>query len=372
MNLVIISTNRDKYSETFIHNHVKYLPFKIHFLFDGYLPRKYSDDRGLSAFSIFNFAESRWSFFGVRKKLNSQQKLILGIENYLRERKIDIVLCEYGPSGVEMMPFAKKLNIPLIVHFHGYDAYRDDVLRSYGLKYKELFSEMTFAIVVSRHMQEQLLKLGCEQKKIQTLCYGIDTVIFQSKNNKRNVGVFIACGRFVDKKAPYLTIRAFEKVYKKNSDVKLIMIGDGELFQSCKELTETLKIDDAVDFKGVLKHDEISELYSQSFAFVQHSITTAQNDSEGTPLAILEAMCAGLPIISTKHGGIVDVVNEAKTGFLIEEGDVDAMAEKMEFLFHHPEIAEQMGQNAAGVVNREYNLDIYMERLAEVLKQSKK
>lgn len=372
MNLAIISTNKDKYSETFIHNHVKLLPASIHFLFDGYLPKQVSKDKGLTSYSLLELDSKKTFSFLKRKAPTEKKRLEFAVENYLTTYKIDVILCEYGPSGVELMSIAKRCNIPLIVHFLGYDAYRDDILNSFGKQYKELFSISAAIIAVSKHMAAQLKALGCPENKIHHLCCGIDETVFKPNSKKERSLTFVACGRFVEKKAPYLTIKAFELVLRKTPNAKLIMVGDGELLQECKNLVNELSISNSIEFKGVQRQDQIAGIYAEALAFVQHSITTAQNDSEGTPLAIMGAMSAALPVISTKHGGISDIIVENETGFLVEEKDIEEMAKKMLFVIENPERAEIIGKAASQYIKANHTLNLYTQKLFELIKKSKK
>lgn len=369
MNLAIVSTNKDKYSETFIHNHVKLIPANIHFLFDGYLPKQYSTDKGLTAHALKKEQKNR---FGLKrqKKENDEEQLIRTLETYLTENKINLILCEYGPSGVAMLPVSKKTNIPLVVHFHGYDAYRHDILNSYGRQYGELFEHAKAIIGASQHMCRQLQKLGCSPLKLHCLPYGIDTDIFYKRENTDKEITFAACGRFVAKKAPHITINAFAEVLKHMPAATLVMAGDGELLPECMQLAESLGIIHAVAFKGALSQRQIAELYSRSLIFLQHSITTTDNDSEGTPLTVLESGASGLPVISTRHGGITGVVIDGETGFLVNEGDVNAMAEKMLFLAQAPEVASHMGNLAAERIRTGHDLKKYTLEVWEVLQKS--
>lgn len=369
MNLAIISTNRHKYSETFIQNHVKCLPATIHFLFDGYLPKQYSTDKGVTAHSIFKYAKK--SVFNILNR-NEEDPHVLCVTNYLKKNKIDVILCEYGPGGVEMMPIVLRLNIPLVVHFHGYDAYRDDVLNSYGQKYRDLFAIAASIIAVSRHMQSQLISLGCPLNKLKYLCYGIDTSIFNFAKHSHHPATFVSCGRFVEKKAPELVIKAFAIVLRKTPNSKLVMIGDGELLERCKNLTHELKIASAIEFTGALTQPQIAERFKAATVFIQHSITTPQNDSEGTPLTIMEAMASGLPVITTKHGGIPDVIQHKETGLLVNEGDVAAMANEMIYLIENPQFAKELGEAAARYISTHHTLNRYTQQLYELIESVKK
>jgi colanic acid/amylovoran biosynthesis glycosyltransferase len=370
LNIAIVSTNKDKYSETFIQNHVKLLPGNIHFLYEGYLPTRYSLDRGLTGQSFQKYERNKWFNFRKRVSENEKNNLTDTIERYLAKNEVDVILCEYGPSGVELMPIAKHLNVPLVVHFHGYDAYRDDILNSYGKSYVNLFKDASAVIAVSRHMQQHLITLGCQPSKLHCLPCGVSLNLFQPTNKPKNEIIFVSCGRFVPKKSPASTIKAFAKVLGEIPDAKLRMIGDGELLDNCIDLCKNFGISNSVEFKGQLSPFQVAETLRESFAFVQHSITTSENDSEGTPLTILESGACGLPVISTRHGGIPDVIIEGETGFLVEENDIEGMAERMLYLVRNPELASDMGKKASQHIRANYNLEKNIKNLARILKSA--
>lgn len=368
MNIAIVTTNKFKYSETFIHNHIKYIAGNIHVLYDGYLPKRYSRDKGLSSESLENYNGYNWFYKVIRGFHSDAVTLNLSIERYLINNKIDLLFCEYGPSGVEMLPFSNKLNIPLIVHFHGYDAYRDDILNTYGKAYPELFNSAKAVISVSEHMRKQLMKLGCSAEKLYMEPCCIDESIFIMKPETKKEYTFVFCGRFIEKKAPTLVIEAFAKVLKVLPDVNLLMIGNGPLLEDCKTLAASLGIQKSIHFKGEQNQDQIVELLNQSFVFVQHSVTTTEHDSEGTPQVIMEAGACGLAVIATYHGGIPELVYDGETGFLVVERDVEAMANTMKGLAIDKELALSMGKKANKRITTYYNIKDYARRLNALIK----
>jgi glycosyltransferase involved in cell wall biosynthesis len=147
-----------------------------------------------------------------------------------------------------------------------------------------------------------------------------------------------------------LTILAFSEVVKTLPLARLIMIGKdggGELFESCIILAKALGVDQSIDFKGIRSPLEISEIMSSTAVFVQHSLTTPLNgDKEGTPVAVMEAMCAGLPIVATRHAGIQDLITHEETGLLVNEYDWKSMAEEMIRLATNQEYSRKLGRNA--------------------------
>jgi glycosyltransferase involved in cell wall biosynthesis len=105
-------------------------------------------------------------------------------------------------------------------------------------------------------------------------------------------------------------------------------------------------------------------------AFVQHSITASDGDSEGTPTSILEAQVTGLPVIATRHTGILDCVSEGETGFLVDEQDVEGMADQMVRVVRNPDEAAALGKAARSAGLERFSLEQSLARLGEVLRQA--
>jgi colanic acid/amylovoran biosynthesis glycosyltransferase len=135
------------------------------------------------------------------------------------------------------------------------------------------------------------------------------------------------------------------------------------LFEECNKLVRSLGIQQAVSFPGILRQGEISALMGKALAFVQHSVTAPNGDMEGTPVSILEAGASGLPVISTFHGGIKDAVVHDKTGFLVNEGDVQGMADFMIRILEDLPLAVAMGREGRLHITAHYNQARQIEKL---------
>jgi glycosyltransferase involved in cell wall biosynthesis len=122
-----------------------------------------------------------------------------------------------------------------------------------------------------------------------------------------------------------------------------------------------------VELLGVINHRQVAMELAACRAYVQHSVVGSDGDSEGTPVVILEAGCCGIPVISTRHMGIVDVVTDGQTGILTDEKDVDAMAQALLKFADDPQLAGVMGQNARALVLKHYTLDSSIVKLKTVL-----
>ena len=253
------------------------------------------------------------------------------------------------------MEACRQLGIPLIVHFHGYDASVHEVLKENAETYPVMFRIAAAVIVVSRAMERKLISLGAPAEKVHYNPYGINCNDFAGAEPADSPPVFLAVGRFVEKKAPQLTLKAFASVLRSMPDARLRMIGDGPLLEECRELSDELTIANAVTFLGAQPHEAVREEMRAARCFVQHSVEAANGDCEGTPLGILEAGASGLPVVSTRHAGIPDVVIEGETGFLVDERDVDEMAKNMLRLAQDPELAGRLGRAARKRIESDFS-----------------
>jgi len=278
----------------------------------------------------------------------------------------DVVFAQFGVVGAGIVKICRKINIPLIVHFHGYDISVKSVVENYRKKYLEMFEYATYVIAVSKCMKEMLMNLGCSESKIiYNPCGPNDSYYnIQPAYNKK---LFIGAGRFVQKKAPQNTILAFIKVLEKHPDAKLILAGEGELLETCKELVKQNHIEKSVLFPGVFKAEQLEQWLSEATAFVQHSITAPNGDMEGTPVIILEASLAGLPVISTFHAGIPDVIIDGKTGLLVNEGDIEGMTRNMIWILDNPEKAKEIGMAGKENIWKNFNMKKHIKTLDEII-----
>jgi colanic acid/amylovoran biosynthesis glycosyltransferase len=285
----------------------------------------------------------------------------------LRDYNAVAALAEYGGCGVWCAEACRRAGVPLIVHFHGHDASDRAILEMFEDTYAGMFQAAAAIIAVSRAMRKKLISLGAPPEKIHYNPYGVDCEKFFGADPKAAPPVFIAVGRFTAKKAPQNTLAAFAEVSRFCSDAKLLMIGEGPLLNECKELAEKLGVGESVTFLGAQEHSVIEQEMRRARCFVQHSVVAPSGDSEGTPVSIIEAGATGLPVVSTRHAGIPDVVIEGETGFLVDEGDVHGMAECMLRMTNEPELAGRMGAAAQKHIRENFSRERSLNRLWSII-----
>lgn len=365
MKVCIFCPSLDAYSETFIQNHCRFLPGDKTIITGTDILSLKVDGKPLYHPTVQNRIRNKLT--GVAHTALAEKKL----KQLLRSVKPDVVLFEFGHLGAALFRYCEQLGIPFVVHFHGNDASHKPTLDALGATYKEMFSKAASIIAVSKSMIERLKKLGAPAEKIFYNPYGVDLQLYTvSSEVSSTQHQLLAVGRFVEKKAPHITILAFNEVLKEFPNVKLTMVGDGPLLAGCKQLVTALGIEKNVDFAGVLEPQMVAANLRQSLAFLQHSVIGEDGSAEGTPNSIIEAGASGVPVVSTRHEGIADVVEHGITGFLVDEFDYKGMAAAIRLLLADEQARVEMGRKARTRIEREFNLQGHIDKLESVLRSN--
>lgn len=351
MRLAIATINRHAPSETFIRAHVARLPAPVLFLTGGEMPDTASE--GLE---------------GPLEPITPSGRVTTpALAAFLKARGVEVLLAEYGPVGVAVGPACHASGIPLVVHFYGYDAYRHDVLSTWGRSYPRLFEQASVIIAISRAMRTQLIALGAPPARTLYNPCGFDERMFSPEPQATRDVAFLGVGRLVAKKGPLHTLRAFRLIAPEFPGARLELVGAGPLEAACRQTIADLDLGARVRLRGAITHEEVAALMRRSCVFLQHSLTGPDNDHEGTPLSILEAAGSAVPVISTRHAGIPEVVTHGETGFLVEEGDVALMARHMRLLSADPGLAQRLGDLARRRALARFTEAACVSRLREIL-----
>ena len=372
MGSICIITPPHYLSETFIRTHEKELQGdKV--ILTGHFPEYTHEGRKIQYFYNQHKTWRRflkllpyWYYESKKSQFEPEHKAIFGyISEFFARHKVKVILAEYGFTGADITPIAKTLGIPLIVHFHGHDAYHRQYLKDYEVRLQEMFAYAATFVSVSRDMTEQLVRLGAPREKIVENPYGPREYFYDIRPNYSDT--FVAVGRFAETKAPHLTVSAFKLLLDEYPEANLVMVGDGPLRESCMSLAEALGISQKINFTGALDHTRTPQILAKGCCFVQHSITTSEGVREGTPVAILEAGAAGLPVISTRHAGIKEAVVHGETGFLVDEKDIVGMKNHMKTLLQDKNLCRMMGENARVHIRQNYTMARHIGSLQKLL-----
>ncbi len=366
-NLCIIKPNKEVFSETFIQAHIDRLPGNKKVLYGGSFP--VYDDEGKylikSKIGLLSYL--------IQKRLFKKQDIAVrnnALVAYLKQHKIDVVLAEYGMVGAMVTKACRLANVPLVIHYHGADVHHHDTVNEYLPWYKKSFVYASKLVAVSNDMVNALKTIGAPADKLVLNPYGVDLSKFTIAPVSHSGISFLAVGRFVEKKSPSSVIKAFKIVVDKFPDARLTMVGSGVLLEPTKQLADELGLKEKISFPGVQSSQQIQQLMQQSRCFVQHSVTAADGDMEGTPNTILEAGASGLAIVSTQHAGIKEAVINGETGYLVPEHDIEGMANYMLKIAANVQLAATVGSKEAEHIRKNYNITDRINTLAQILQQA--
>jgi glycosyltransferase involved in cell wall biosynthesis len=296
----------------------------------------------------------------------------------VREFNPKLIHAHFGVEGVYALKLAKKLEIPLITTFHGFDATisKKDLLLSkkpawinYFLFRKQLTEEGNLFICVSDFIRKKVIEQGFPEEKTITHYIGIDTNIKIENNIKKpSYKVILHVARLVEKKGTEYLIRAFHKISSRDKDSKLIIIGDGPLKNSLFKLVRELELQNRVEFLGARPYAEVQEWMSKADIFSLPSVIAKNGDTEGLPMVFLEASIHKTPSIATWHAGIPEVVKHQKTGLLVKEKDINGLSDALITLLKDDNLRIQLGKNAKKFVSENFDIKKQTKKLEEIYK----
>ena len=245
----------------------------------------------------------------------------------LRKLKPVLVHAHFGPDGVQALPLARRLEIPLIVTFHGFDiTMSDEALRRNGLpnqiyvlRRHVLARKGARFIAVSAFIRQRLLDKGFPPERTITKYIGVDTKLFRPTTRATRQDYVLFVGRLVANKGADHLVRAMTLVQRENPDIELVVIGDGPERASLERLITTCRV--RARMLGAQDAATIRDWMWRARVFCSPSVTINSGASEGFGLAPLEAQAAGLPVVSYDTGGLPEAVLDKETGLLAREGD---------------------------------------------------
>jgi colanic acid/amylovoran biosynthesis glycosyltransferase len=275
----------------------------------------------------------------------------------------------FGHIAVHLLPLIRSWPRPSIVSFHGADVMVDMNKPAYRQATTEMLSGVRRVLVRSESLRRAVMRLGCDERKIEILRTGIplDQFPFRERAVPRNGEwrLVQAC-RLIEKKGLPVTLRAFAIFKKQYPRAILEIAGEGPLLPSLKKLAAELDLADSVRFLGFLSQEALRELFYQSHIFLHPSETGSDGNQEGVPNSMLEAMATGLPVFATKHGGIPEAIESGVSGVLVPEGDFAELAGKLLKVVKNTESLGGIALAGSNRVAREFDQTNQVRRLEEI------
>ncbi len=268
----------------------------------------------------------------------------------IRKNKYDLSHSFFTvPCGFLSLLFRRQYKIPYIVSLRGADV--PGYSERFSLIYvflkpliRVIWDRAAHVVSNSRGLRNLALKTNFQQG-IDIIYNGIDTKEFGPKNSifatAENKPLEIICvSRITARKGIKYLIEAVKKLTEEKLNVGLKIIGEGDAKESLKNMTESLKIKNRVEFLGMIEHEKLPKKYQRADVFVLPSL------NEGMSNTLLEALSSGLPVVATDTGGTKELVMDGENGFIVRKKNHIDLAEKIEKLAKDGVLREAMGRKS--------------------------
>lgn len=307
-----------------------------------------------------------------RRIWNAAARAVLGYDPFFlktcRRHEAALIHAHFGYRGRKSLALARVLGVPLVTSFYGADMHRHpegtDGLRR---DYQRLFERGAAFIVEGPAARSQLLHLGCPSDKIHVHRLGIDLEAIPLLERHREKGALLCvlvAARFSEKKGLPYAVEGFCRVAQTDPRMRLTVVGGSggnragrSIEEELRRLVDRFGVADQVRFTGFLPWSDMHALAADHHVFLHPSVTARDGDAEGGhPVVLTEMAASGMPIISTRHCDIPEVVLDGETGWLCSERNVVDVAAALTEALDHPEKLGEFGRAGRRLVERKYDL----------------
>lgn len=291
--------------------------------------------------------------FIINKKYPFDFGFLLFLINLIKKRGIQLIHTNLLVSSIYGWIAAKLLKLPVVITIHGENIFN---LQHGGNIFPFIVRHSDSLIAVSYQLRAYIDEYR-KIKNAKVVYNGIDTDRFNGNLSRTKVRaglgllpddlVIGTVGGLRPAKNHSVLFSAFKKVKEVNSRIKLMIVGDGPLFESLRSLVRSLKLEESVLFTG--ERRDIPELLTVMDIFVLPSLF------EGLPISLIEAMASGLPVVASRVGGIPEVI-EKNNGILVQPDDTEGLKDALLTLLNDEETRIAMGKENRKRVKAHFSL----------------
>ncbi|EPD7774736.1 colanic acid biosynthesis glycosyltransferase WcaL [Escherichia coli] len=284
----------------------------------------------------------------------------------------DVFIAHFGPAGVTAAKL-RELGVirgKIATIFHGIDISSWEVLNHYTPEYQQLFRRGDLMLPISELWAGRLQKMGCPREKIAVSRMGVDMTRFSPRPVKAPATPLeiISVARLTEKKGLHVAIEACRQLKEQGVAFRYRILGIGPWERRLRTLIEQYQLEDVVEMPGFKPSHEVKAMLDDADVFLLPSVTGADGDMEGIPVALMEAMAVGIPVVSTLHSGIPELVEADKSGWLVPENDARALAQRLAVFsqLDTDELAPVV-KRAREKVEHDFNQQVINRELASLL-----
>jgi len=182
--------------------------------------------------------------------------------------------------------------------------------------------------------------------------------------------LILSVGRLVEKKGFENLIKACHRLQEWGVKFKCEIIGSGLQREQLEQSIADLRLEKEVKVRGQMPHGELRQHYENAMVFALPCVVAANGDRDILPNVVKEAMAVGVPVVTTRLGGIEELVTDEETGLLARHGDVDALAGSLKRLLADADLRQRLVRKARKVIEERFNLTTNFTRLKCLLREA--
>jgi len=367
-NIIVYREELLPYSQTYIFNQMDYLQ-KYQALYIGLRPCE-----GV----CINTPRNR-TYFAVKNKIQTifykfTNWIPSGVLQWCRRQNPVLVHAHFAEDGFVALSLARKLGLPLLTSFHGSDLTLKDAWRGktsgnlgrlYSFRRHVLAKHGTAFIVPSRFLQKLAIQQGFPEKKLYLIRHGIDLSLYNSSKSTPEYGHILFVGRLIDLKGLDYLIRALAPLIKTFPQIRLTVVGDGPARADWESLARKM-LGDKATFLGARSPAEIRKLLQTAYIFSMPSYTVDSGQTETFGMVYIEAQAMGVPVVAFRTGGVPEVVDHERSGFLAEEKNYLELSKYISILLSNITLYNKMRIYARKHVEKNFKLSDSVAQLESV------
>lgn len=366
-------------TETWLFNQVKYLCSNIepHVVCTATENLDQFNVENIHCIGKMSFIEAKYEAVLRRYKIRDYRGKLFRL---IRKLRPQVFHSHFGHEAWNEMSVVNKLGLRHVVTFYGHDVNRmPTAYPIWSQRYKELFDSVDQVLCEGPHMAACIKKLGCppEKVKVHHLGVSLKDIPYMPRQWKPGIPLrVLIAASFKEKKGIPYALKALGKL-KDDIPLQVTIIGDAtheEPFQKEKiriqQIIEEYRLEPYIHFMGFQPHSVLFEESYKHHVFLSPSVTAKDGDTEGgAPVSIIEMSASGMPVVSTFHCDIPEVIKDGETGLLAEERNVDQLCEKLLWLVNNCSSWRPLLDSGRKYIEEQFDAQVQGIRLSNIYEE---
>lgn len=269
------------------------------------------------------------------------------------------------PAAIAMYA-AMLAGIPFSFTAHANDLFER------GTALKEKVARSAFTAAISGYNRRFLIDTGCPADRIHVVHCGLDVEQYEyrGKSPENGPAMLFSVGRFVPKKGFDVLLDALSLLKQKDLSFRCVIVGTGPLYDEMRTKAQSSGLLECLELPGAMPQERVKGILGSADVFVLPCVVAKSGDRDGIPVALMEAMALGVPVVSTALSGIPELVVNAENGLLVTPNDPVALSQALEQLIQSPAYGETLAKQARKTIEEQFNLETIAANLESLFHKS--